>query len=344
MTYRERRLRRAERLRQWAEKRQQRSAARFTRAHSAIAGIPPGQPILVGHHSERHHRRDLARHDTAMRAGFEHQQKAASMDRRADEIERQADRAIYDDDPDALEQLRERIAGLEARRDRMKAINRAIRKGAGWEARIAPPLTDDERAELASLAHAWAGVYKPGYPPYALQNLAGNLTRQRQRLARLLTEATQRAAVRESLAQNEAEPTPPEPSPAATLADLAATLNQDAPPIAECAFTLTPPPSGPTAAQQSLWNGPPTEPTAPADAECPLCDGTGRACIFTRASGENVIGACDVCQGTGRMEAQAAAELDRRIHETNAEAIARLDYLDAHDDGPIDDETGQRML
>jgi hypothetical protein len=184
MTYRDRRLRRAERLRQWAEKRRQKSGAAFTRADTIASGIPLGQPILVGHHSEKHHRRDLARIDTAMHAGIEHQRTAASMASRADEIERQADHAIYDDDPDAIERLRERIAELEARRERMKAINHAIRKGPGWEARIAPPLTDDEREDLIRAARFSGSA---GCPAYALQNLGGNLTRQRARLARLLT-------------------------------------------------------------------------------------------------------------------------------------------------------------
>ena len=58
MGYRERRLAKAERLREWAEKRQAKSAAAFKGVHTIADGIPFGQPILVGHHSERHARRD----------------------------------------------------------------------------------------------------------------------------------------------------------------------------------------------------------------------------------------------------------------------------------------------
>jgi hypothetical protein len=186
MTYRDRRLRRAERLHEWAGTRQQKSDASFAKALAAVAGIPPGQPIWVGHHSEKHHRRALDRHDRAMRAGIEHQEQAASMASRAAEIERQADRAIYDDDPDATEQLRARIADLERRRERMKAINRAIRTGTGWSERLSPPLTDDERTDIDQAARFSGCV---GYPPYALQNHGGNITRQRQRLARLQGQA-----------------------------------------------------------------------------------------------------------------------------------------------------------
>jgi hypothetical protein len=176
MTYRERRERRAERLRDWAEKRRQKSAASFTRAHTIADGIPFGQPILVGHHSERHARRDQDRIHRAMTAGLEHQHKAASMASRAAEIDRQADRAIYDDDPDAIARLR----------DRIEAINKEIRRGDGWSARIEPSLTEQERDDLTRAAR-FSGC--KGYPSYELQNLGGNLTKQRARLAVLVARA-----------------------------------------------------------------------------------------------------------------------------------------------------------
>lgn len=71
MTYRERREARAEKLREWAAKRDAKSAAGFQAARTVADGIPLGQPILVGHHSEKRHRRDIARIDSGMRAGAE---------------------------------------------------------------------------------------------------------------------------------------------------------------------------------------------------------------------------------------------------------------------------------
>jgi hypothetical protein len=192
MTYRERRERKAARLREWAAKREAKSGAAFDRADRLARAIPMGQPILVGHHSERRHRRDLARIDNGMRAGVENQQKAQEFASRADEIERQAGHAIYRDDADAVERLRERIAELEAERGRMKAINREIDKGDGWEARIVPPLTDAERKELIRVAAYQPHLCKngrPRFPSYALQNLGGNISRQRKRLERLEADA-----------------------------------------------------------------------------------------------------------------------------------------------------------
>lgn len=182
--YRERRLRKAERLRSWAAKRVAKANAASDRAATIADGIPFGQPILVGHHSERHHRRDLAKIQGSMTRAVEHVRKAESFRERAENIERAADRAIYSDDDDAAERLEERIAELEAKRERIKQINRECRKGAGWSERIAPPLSESEKNDL-EMAARFNGVV--GYPPYALTNLSGNISRLRKRLQALAT-------------------------------------------------------------------------------------------------------------------------------------------------------------
>lgn len=182
MSYRDRRLARAERLREWADKREQKSTAAFAGVRRIADAIPFGQPILVGHHSERHARRDQDRIWTGMSKGVEHANMAQSMDRRADEIERQAEHAIYADDPDAIERLTAKIAGLEAERNAMKARNVAHRKA--------------HRAELQALSSAYARQMAMPHPSYEIANLGGNISRLRERL-RLLsgqTRASQTAA------------------------------------------------------------------------------------------------------------------------------------------------------
>lgn len=190
-TYRERRLARAERLAEWAEKRAARASGGFTRAHDIVKNIPMGQPILVGHHSERHHRRDLARHDSAMRKACEDQDKSREMSSKAAEILHQADRAIYDDDPDAIERLTEKLAGLEAERERMKAANTAYRKGDTKFAAHMGGTIEEAAATRAKIAAGYSWCQQP-YPSYSLQNLGGNITRARQRLARLVSLKTSR--------------------------------------------------------------------------------------------------------------------------------------------------------
>lgn len=172
-TYRERRLARAERLRDWSESNEAKSEARYAEVTRIGDSIPMGQPILVGHHSERRHRRDIARMHDGMNASVELDRKAQAQARAADEIEAQAANAIYDDDPDAIEALTAKLAKLEARREAMKAANAEYRK--------------QHRAELKAMSPYERGQAIP-YPSYSLSNLGGNISRCRDRLARLQRE------------------------------------------------------------------------------------------------------------------------------------------------------------
>jgi hypothetical protein len=167
MTYRDRREARAERLRGWAGAREERAAAVFKAGEqfhgdTAFNTQPGPMPFRT---------RLIAREDRA----YESQQKAAAMKSRADGIEAQAANAIYSDDPDAVEALRERIARLEAERDAAKAANTAYRKA--------------HKAELAAMDSAYQRGQAMPYPGYYFTNLSGNLSRQRARLARLEREA-----------------------------------------------------------------------------------------------------------------------------------------------------------
>jgi len=163
MTYRDRREARVERLDEWAGKREERAAA----------VLRAGEPFTSDHafNTQPGHipfrARLIAREDRA----HESLGKAASMRSRADSIEAQLATSIYDDDPDAIEQLRARIARLEAERDAAKAANAAYRK--------------EHRAQLAAMESPYQRNQAMPYPSYYFQNLSGNLSRQRARLIRL---------------------------------------------------------------------------------------------------------------------------------------------------------------
>lgn len=122
-TRRERLETKLERREEWAGKASAASQAYSAAAQRILDVIPPGQPILVGHHSEHHHRRDLARIDSAMGHAVERYQMSNHHASKADGLARQLDRSIFSDDADAIEALEERIRGLEAKRDAMKAAN-----------------------------------------------------------------------------------------------------------------------------------------------------------------------------------------------------------------------------
>ncbi|MGE3636422.1 MAG: DUF3560 domain-containing protein [Sandaracinaceae bacterium] len=176
---RERAERRAARLHRDAEQ-------HYAAARAEIDPIPPGQPILVGHHSERAHRRAIERHDAKMRRGVE----AARDAQTAEWTARGAGRAILSDDPEALHALRARLADLEAARELRKAINRAYRKG-GFAAVARVPgvmpamLAKAQRTmELAP----WMAA------PMDVQNLGANIRRIRTRIAELESAAVRAPA------------------------------------------------------------------------------------------------------------------------------------------------------
>lgn len=198
--YAERRAARIERLRARAAKAEQISEAALAQARRLGSAIPFGQPILVGHHSERRHRRDIDKIDRGMRKGFAAAKEAASLERRADSAE--ANTAISSDDPEALTKLRARVAEIETTKERMKECNGLIRKA---RAAAKKASSDETAAIIAALVKAlgWpeeraALLAKPdcfgniGFADFELTNRGAEVRRLKQRIA-LLEAAAARA-------------------------------------------------------------------------------------------------------------------------------------------------------
>jgi len=74
---------RADRMEARADKASDEASSRFKAAHAISDGIPFGQPILVGHHSERRHRRDIAKIENNMNKGCAALDRSKHYDRRA---------------------------------------------------------------------------------------------------------------------------------------------------------------------------------------------------------------------------------------------------------------------
>lgn len=72
-----------EQLRKLATKAKARADVAYTQRQGIADRIPMGQPILVGHHSEGRHRRDIARMDRSMQRAIDETEKAESYERRA---------------------------------------------------------------------------------------------------------------------------------------------------------------------------------------------------------------------------------------------------------------------
>lgn len=179
MTYRDRREARADRLREWADKREDKAAGALARARQMGDGIPFGQPIM-GARDRNYRDRIGATYDR----GFAHAAKADAMRAKADNIDAAAARAIYDDDPDAIDALTAKLGRLEAERERIKAYNATCRKGA-------PDVSLLDARQLASLESqarhqaAYHARIKGQMAPYALSNLSGVISATRKRIAAL---------------------------------------------------------------------------------------------------------------------------------------------------------------
>lgn len=192
MTRRERLERKLEKRREWAEKAVQRANASFKRVECIAQQIPLGQPILVGHHSERHARRDQERIHSGVAKGCEEQQLAQHHESKADGLERALDRSIFSDDEDAVEQIEARLAANEAKRERKKEVNKLFKKGDA--AGLAALGIDYEklRAELQKPdVMSWC---RQPYPAYELSNLGGRIAADRKKLEAVKAKQERQAA------------------------------------------------------------------------------------------------------------------------------------------------------
>lgn len=192
-TRRERLERKVEKRGEWADKARERSAAAFDAAGKRAEAIPFGQPILVGHHSERRDRNYRARIHAGMDRGLAEDRKAKHHESKASGLAIALERSIFDDDPDAIEQLEAKVAELEAARELMKQAN-AVFKKRGREG-VAELLGVERAAEVFRRA-SYTAVARP-FPAYALSNSGAEVRRCKQRIE-LIRKRRQRAAEAEA--------------------------------------------------------------------------------------------------------------------------------------------------
>lgn len=114
---------RRERYQALAEKNREESNRRYEASHKLGEMIPLGQPILVGHYSERGHRSLLEKINNNMRKSIELDKKADYYENRANNISNN----ISSDDPNAIEKLKVKLAKLEDKQRDMKEHNAEAR-------------------------------------------------------------------------------------------------------------------------------------------------------------------------------------------------------------------------
>lgn len=162
---------------------------RFNASHDRASMIPLGQPILVGHHSEKRHRRDLDRINNDMRKGIEASDKAKHYEQKAASV---GTGGISSDDPEAVVKLKTKVEKLEQVQATMKAINKIIKSKKLDDAAKVEAITN---AGLTTEARA-SELLKPdfcgriGFASYQLTNNNANIRRIKQRIE-ALTQAEQ---------------------------------------------------------------------------------------------------------------------------------------------------------
>lgn len=176
--YEQRQEARRERLENAADKAANKSNHHHQAARGAVDGIPFGQPILVGHHSEGRHRAAIRRHDSNMRQAVEADRHAQELQRRANAV---GTGGISSDDPQAVEKLREQLESAKVSQEVMKKANAILRKKAASDEQKAGEL------EALGLSQAQAAqILRDGpFPRYALTNNGANMRRIEQRIAEL---------------------------------------------------------------------------------------------------------------------------------------------------------------
>ncbi len=160
----------------------------YERSTTMARCIPMGQPILVGHHSEKRDRLGGAlRVRRFRRRLWDLMGKSVAANDKAEYYEQKAaaietNQSIFSDDPDAIEKLKAKIAEAIARQDFMKAGNKIVKS---------KKLTIEQKTEQLKAAGHCTLILQPdfcgriGYADYELTNNNANIRRMKQRLEQL---------------------------------------------------------------------------------------------------------------------------------------------------------------
>lgn len=102
-----------------AQKAKEKSEQYMNSNTNRLLQIVPGQPIIVGHHSEKKHRRLIEKAHNDIRKSIEEDNKSMYYANKVEVVEN--NKAIYNDDPNAIEKLKDKLEYLEKKRELIKA-------------------------------------------------------------------------------------------------------------------------------------------------------------------------------------------------------------------------------
>lgn len=158
--------------------------ATYNRAKDMASVIPFGQPILVGHHSEKRDRKYRDKIHNTFGKAFELDGKAEHYQSKAAAV---GTGGIATNDPEAVTKLKDKLAGLEKSQETMKTVNKIVRSK---KLSDAEKVAEIEAAGLLTATQA-EEILKPdhcnrvGFASYSLSNNSAEIRRVKSRLAEL---------------------------------------------------------------------------------------------------------------------------------------------------------------
>lgn len=173
--FHQRRENRIEHAEKMASRNEAESERLYLRSKEMASVIPMGQPILVGHHSEKGDRNYRAKIDSTMRRSIEADKKADYYGDKAESIKNND--AIFSDDPDALAKLERKLSGMKANQEFMKSANRMIKNG-DREGFLKLDMATPEMWEKL-IVPSWCGR---GFASFSLTNNNANMRMIEQRI------------------------------------------------------------------------------------------------------------------------------------------------------------------
>lgn len=112
------------RLRERASRKSKEATQLLNEATNMMKSVPMGQPILIGHHSEKAHRRLIERSGNKMDKFCEAHQYSKELESKADSMKYSP---ILSTDSDAVELLKEKLNRAEETRDKIKEQNKELK-------------------------------------------------------------------------------------------------------------------------------------------------------------------------------------------------------------------------
>lgn len=179
--FEERKQNRLERFENLATKANEKSNELYSRSKKMADCIPFGQPILVGHHSEKSDRNFRAKIHNTMGASVKEMQKAEYYENKINSIGKNG---ISSDDPNAIDKLNNKLKSLQEVQEKMKKANKLIKK-INDELELISELVKLGFSETTAKEVITPKYGCAGFPSYRLQNNNAEINRLKKRVVEL---------------------------------------------------------------------------------------------------------------------------------------------------------------